>query len=457
MSAQRGTRRDAAYARRPLARQIGRISSGTVFAIGVLSVLPGNGASAQMTAGTGRDYAPMVVGEFLVYPELRVGAVYDDNIFNDAAETVGALGASIEPEILMKGGNGLHDIDLYGQGLAKIYPGASGANTYTGQLGFANLNSIGEDLSLRLDGEIGRLTDNLKAQSSTLRSQSRSVSADSYDQYLASMLIHKIFNRVWLEGGFDLTVQDRQAGLYKSGNVRARAGLDLSSDLSIYLESSYIAQRLQDRTTDSDGYRLIFGASSSRIGLFRGEIYAGLLVQNYPHIQGATRYGPTAGGDIAWMAKPELTVTAALSEALGLEGPQQNSAFSLLGQIPGSSTPSGTGSSGPAQIQPGPTVGTPQQLFAFGGSAGKVTTAALSVSYTPSEAIAVSGTFAYQHQEAAAGQSGDDVWSSNISIVYSLTPTITADLDYLYSYSRLNATNASLSHEIVTLSLGMKF
>jgi hypothetical protein len=111
--------------------------------------------------------------------------------------------------------------------------------------------------------------------------------------------------------------------------VTGRLGYSVTPLLYAYLESAgnfhnfsgdttynLIAPNVQSAGTlyNSEGYRAVVGLGIDRIGLFKGEIYAGYQQQLYDYAPFGTPSSPVYGGKISWFPTRAVTITGALDE-----------------------------------------------------------------------------------------------------------------------------------------------
>ncbi len=191
------------------------------------------------------------------------------------------------------------------------------------------------------------------------------------------------------------------------------------------------------------------GVSFPRLSLFSGEIFAGWMANRYPNANVDTQTAPTFGGSISWLPTEDISVTLAASQQIGLSGPTQGTAFTVVNGIPGALPPTDPlAAASPAAaanaqatqvsnalIAPGTVVN--QQLFASAGSSSKTTTVSLGARYLATQALTTGATMTWQTSSGSslnAAAQGYDVFVLRLNADYSLTATW--GLSGTYSYAR---------------------
>ncbi|MCZ8108118.1 MAG: outer membrane beta-barrel protein [Burkholderiales bacterium] len=433
--------------------------------------------------GGGRDYAPMVLGDWLFTPTVTAGGIYNDNVFSSSQNKVGRLGSTLGATGYFSRVDGLSKSQLYFTGRADVYPSETKANAYTGALGATHAREFGHDLLFNGAVEVARIQNSLQAQTLT-PTGTLDLSPTNYTQFQAQASLRKTFNRLFVEGGGsfvsqyydDKTVQNSDRNGW-STRIRGRVGYEVAPLVSVFVEPSLEFQRYSNSFYDTDGHQVVGGLTSPRWRLLSGEVYAGYMTQRYPNANVGSQTAPTFGGSLSWFPTEDIIVTLAAQQTIGLSGPTQGTAFSIVGSIPGA-TPSGDplASVSPAASAASPTTSAnaqatqlsnslvsnasgltvTQELFASPGSSTKTTTVSLGGRYLATQAWTLGGTFSYQAstpQSSISRYQDSEIYLARFSLDYSLTPNW--GLSGTYSYARVLYDTPGLSYgqNIVTLAV----
>ncbi len=431
----------------------------------------------------GRDYAPMVLGDWLFSPTVTVGGLYNDNVFSSAQNKVGRLGSTFGATGYFSRVDGLSQSQVYFTGRADVYPSESNANAYTGALGATHAREFGHDLLFNGGVEIARIQNSLQAQTLT-PAGTLDLSPTNYTQFQGQGSLRKTFNRLFVEGGAsfvsqyydDKTLQNSDRNGWSS-RVRTRVGYEVAPLVSVFVEPSLDYQRYNSSFYDTEGYQVVGGLTFPRWRLFSGEVYAGYMMQRYPNANVGSQSAPTFGGSVSWLPTEDIVITLAGKQNIGLSGPTQGTAFSIVGTIPGA-IPSGDPLAGIARpasaVNPtasanaqatqlssslvggvsGITVN--QELFASPGSSTKTTTVSLGGRYLATQAWTVGGTVSYQAstpQSSISRYQDSDIYLARFSLDYSLAANWGMSATYAYARVLYDTPGQSYSQNIMTLAV----
>lgn len=271
---------------------------------------------SELTARPTRTDQPLSLGDWLFYPYVDVGYIYNDNVYASQFNKVASSGIRVTPSFVARRNAGIHDTTVYARADLQFYD-QSDANQFTGIAGLSHTWEIRRDLVARFQGEVGRFT---SLSSSSFTPQLKPV---FYNQGYLSGSLTKTFNDVFVAGGGSVTATDYSSNLYVNGaeyQVLARLGYNFSPVLYTYVEPSYNFTRSQSGP-NSDGYAIVGGLGSNKIGLYTFRVYAGYNAQQYTG-GGGSFSGPTFGGTATWEALRTLTFTANVNHSLGIAGSQ---------------------------------------------------------------------------------------------------------------------------------------
>jgi hypothetical protein len=395
-----------------------------------------------------REYNGLPMGGWMFYPGLMAGVVFDDNIFQTPTNRVARFGARIVPTVLAVRDEGIHQLTVYGTADARMYSGVSEADSVTARAGFSHKYEAMRDLVFRFQGDYTRQTDpfnaagglNYNAATTNPFSTSPIVNPFSYNQFIGSAVVVKMFNESFLSlrGSIAHITYDNSTGLAGSTStappdgsiyaVTGRAGYWVSPLFYAYVEPTLDWRRYSVTTSNSNGYRVVGGLATNRLGLYRGEIFAGYQAQRSDQ---AVLASPSAsssisstvlGGRLSYEPTRFLTIRALLDETLGIS------------QVTDASAPPGTST--------------------------RMTTAMLQVDYAMSRVWTVSGRLGYINTLFVTGLTDprhDNSWLAGIKYNYVFSPNFGLTLDYQYINLDSNVPMVGLTRNLVTLSGTYKY
>ncbi len=311
-----------------------------------------SGLSSGPNAATG-----LPIGGFLVYPQIFLGGIYNDNLYTAETDRVGGLGFEITPSIFAIDDQGVHKTTLSLNADATIY-GASHASPTTGQSptnvsGSATLDHTWKpegDLTIdviagfiRQSGAFGTFgaTGTNFVTESTLATSA--ASQQYWNEVTGALVVDKEFGDLWyLRGGFgvqDITYEPPPPGspiLLQSGvnyNGFVRGGYRVAAPFSVFVEVDGNAARYQNEWYNTNASRVVGGISSDQVGLFRGEVYAGYQWENSTNDNFGSVTAPAYGATVFYYPTRYLTLEATLQNGFG--------SAALYGLTPSFGAPSG--------------------------------------------------------------------------------------------------------------------
>jgi hypothetical protein len=406
-----------------------------------------------------RDYNGLPVGGWMLYPTLFAGLVHDDNIFQTQTNRVSAFGVRITPSLKAKWSNGIHSTSLYGTVDALKYATSSDLRETSARAGLTHNYEAMRDLVFNVSGDYTRQFDILNNASSfnnNLVPQSPLTPVNPlntasplnpfaitpitnpspYSQFMVSASGAKLMNRAFVSLGSSVAhISYDQSGSPAGGvpsslasskdgtiySVSGRAGYWVGPALYTYIEPGVDQRRYNLTATDSRGYRVVAGVGTDRLGLFRGELFAGYQAE---HPTGGTtttasNASPVFGGRLSYEATRYWTLSGALDESLGIS------------TVTNSSTPQ--------------------------GSAAQVTTALLQSTYGLSPEWAASARIGYTHAQFANSSELDNAWLAGASFDYRLWRNIALRLDYQFTKLFSSVPLNSFTRDVVTLGATYKY
>ncbi len=312
-----------------------------------------------------RDPNAIAIGDWLLYPMLRVYSVYSDNLFLSPVSPISAPGFGVTPSMTAVWTNGIHTTTLYGNIDRQAYPTDNDINTLDGRAGFTQKYEAMRDLIFTVNGNYLHQTWATGLQNSiqttaaaptstvlpngdtilpngTILSPSGQVIGQTNpfigsnvpllvnpsNQYTGTFSVDKIFNRgiLSLSGSVGRTEYENQSPEnaqaspnFSTRTFTERAAFWLGPLFYAYTNGS-VGTFVTDATsasttpasttpasstasTSTTSYRVIGGLGTRQFGLFRGSLYFG-------HQGSDSEGGATAGSAGSATAGSGSSVTA---------------------------------------------------------------------------------------------------------------------------------------------------
>ena len=393
-----------------------------------------------------RDYQGLPLEGWVLYPSMFLGAVFDDNLYQMSTNRVSGAGLNLRPSFLAERDAGIHRTSIYANGSFNFYPDNSDANTTNAQAGFAHTWEATRDLVFKAGAEYGRHTDvfnsgivtgsiagssgvsGLIAVPLTYNTLSGYVSGlQSFDKFFVGLSASSIAASYdplnTTSGQINQTFRDNVVT-----TVTGRLGYSISpaiygfaqaagnfDDFSGDIAYGLLAPNLSSPGTiyNSRGYSVVGGLGSDRIGLFRGEIYAGYQQQMYASALFGTQGSPEYGGRIIWDPIRGWSVTFTLDETY------QNSGLTLSGNTTGS----------PAHV----------------------TNATTTIQYAMAREWTASVSGGYSDVLYVNGGRHDEYWTAGATLNYEIARNFLATLNYSLVLVESNATGGSFTRNQFSL------
>jgi hypothetical protein len=393
------------------------------------------------------------IGEWMVYPSIFVGAIFDDNIRQAAngTERDSHWGVRVTPNFIETYAGGIHQTTLYQVVDARLFPGAGSpppgqpdvnANSVSATAGFRHGYEAMRDLTFNFYGDYTRETDifnsalnfNNGAIGPTPGSSpapillnpfgtSPSVNPVAYNQFSGGAAFTKTFGEGFLTLGGDgahiawdrtnSPLQIAEDGLL--GRVTGRLGYNVTPQFYVFAEGLGIFQHVENSTkVDTSGYRAIGGiGSADPNSLFRGEIWGGYQFQHenlttnliIPGLTGGDTHDGVFGGSLYYYPTRYWTIMALAQEQLGV---------TLLGST----------------VAP---VGTPTRTF----------TSILQTTYHLSRVWWVGVRGGYTRAQYIGTSRLDNGWMAGASFNYEVWRNLVATLDYQHTANHSNVAFSS--------------
>jgi hypothetical protein len=261
------------------------------------------------------DYDPrgLRLGGFLLFPELTLGAQWDDNIFATNSDTIDDFIFIERPAFTLQSNFPRHDLRVTG-----FVENGNYKDEHT-----ENYLDFGGAVSGRLDVlRDSRLFGSASAgRAHEPRDSPELVGTNTrrpvrYYQYLADLGYEHLFNRinVRLVGSFDrrnyrqavspndFNQNNRDRNIY---DANLRTGYFISPRINVFVQGGSFWQKRDQNDQggvkrDSNGYSAVVGTSIDITGLLFGEVFGGYTRQEFDDDAFDTQNGFTYGVGLTW-------------------------------------------------------------------------------------------------------------------------------------------------------------
>lgn len=272
------------------------------------------------------DYDPLGIraGSFFVYPELRLGGLYDSNVYASDDNTEDEYALLVTPRIQALSNWNRHQLSLDIGGEIAEYPGKGDLNYQdfyirnSGRLDINQANQINESFSFQRDHEDPSSPDFNNGQGGS--GQSGEVTkyyttdlnlAYRHDFARFFTVVGGQFTRYDFEDNDDVNEDDRDRNQYLA---RARLGYQISPRLNTFVQTSYDIRRYDETPNDqgfdrnSQGVALRGGLGVDLTSILFGEVSAGYSYRKYSDSELDSFGGFGYAGSLTWNVTPLTTV-----------------------------------------------------------------------------------------------------------------------------------------------------
>ena len=373
------------------------------------------------------------IGSWVVQGGVNAGAVYNDNLFGTENNKVSSWGFGVAPAFVAEHSTGVMKTTVYGALNADFYEATSKADTVTGRGGVVNLWEVQRDLSIRAQLDYYRGVYYPGGNASSIAGQNVYSDPEGYNQYFGSVGVHKDFGQMFADFGGSISRTDYSNPSAAQGvvlnltspdgtiySVAGRLGYNISPSIYVFVDPRVNWWSYQDSAYDSTGYRVVGGVGTDRIGLFRGELYAGYQVQDF----GSSSFGdvdmPVYGGAVSWFPTRMLTFKLTADQTIAVSSP------SLLFN---------TGN-----------------LAVFDSYVTKNTNVNLTGTYEISRQWLTKAGLSYTHSDYVDDPRVDNIWSATAGVTYMMVNNWGIDFSYSYNDLDSNIVNNSYTQNIFRIS-----
>ncbi|TDX62149.1 hypothetical protein EDE12_11155 [Methylosinus sp. sav-2] len=385
-----------------------------------------------------REYQGLPLGGWMLYPSLLVAGTYDDNPFQAPSDRKGAAGTHLRPSFIADRDNGLHHTTVFTIGDFRIYPDLSTANTVNVEAGFNHTWEARKDLVVSASGEYSRRTDMYNTGQVVnpfvlggVTYRGTQASPQRYNQFIGSVGVQKSFDRLFIglsstarATTYDTlyTTTGALGQTYRNNlvtGVTGRLGYYATPLLFVFTEAGGNFRDFRDPTYNSEGYRFTGGIGTDRIGLIRGEIFAGYQSQFYFSGLFPSANSPVYGGKLYWYPTRAWTIEAGLDETF------QDSALSTVGNTT--------------------------------GSAARATSANLRIGYKLARSWSATVNGQYTDIAYISGGRHDSRWNSGATLNYEILRNLNATFEYAFTRVFSNSDGAAFTRNVFTLGATYKY
>lgn len=379
-----------------------------------------------------RDYQGVPLADWLLYPSVSLGAVYDDNLGWAPRHPRRAAGFRVAPSIAAERDVDGHRLALFADGDARFYPTVPKAQSIDGAVGGAYQWRVTPELTVKASAKYAHASLPVgSGLAQTPAGVTTLVSPLVTDKGEASLAVQKAFGRAFVGLSLDSakmvfspldTASGRISQSYRDSwvnTVTARGGVWIGPTIYAFGEAAGNKRDYTNSPYGSKGYRAVAGLGSDRISLFRGEIYVGAQRQIYDAAARWSASSPVLGGKLFWYPLRTLTVRASLDETF-------------------------TDSSLPT---PGNPLGAPA----------RATNAELSVQHQITRDILIAWRLGYEVERYLRTVRTDRILRAGVGLSYSPRRNLDVTLDYEYSRAASSEATAGFHRNVANAGLKYRF
>ena len=382
-----------------------------------------------------RDQAKeaLILGDWLIFPSAFVGGIYDTNPAQASSGTTATEGLRLSLSGLADRYGDFGKTDLYGMVDGRIYTNgaASVSNITTAKAGGIETYSPLEDWTFRGQADFTRQRDifdtlGVNQTVTTLNTTGVGIAPTTasqvYNQLTGAGSAEKRFGRAFADFGGSVVAQiyDQTSVAGSQNNFvytgTARGGFWMTPDIYGFVEGSGNSRNFDTGFISSDGYRVIAGVGTGRIGLMQGEFYAGYQAEMFQSSTIGTSGSPAFGGHLDYTPLPELDIKIGADRTIGAS-----------------------------------------QLSATTGTSTTVTDVVALVSYALAPEWTASARAGYIRTGYKGINRTDNSWTVGPTLTYSVWRNFGLTLDYQHIGTISNVALASFSRDIVTVGVSYKY
>ncbi len=389
-------------------------------------------AQAQNDPRPASTEGALQIHNWLVFGNLGVGGAYDSNVTLSPSNPVTAYGVRVTPNVVAEYNTGIQRTFIYGTGDFRYYPTIGNTQIWNSAAGIVHVWEIERGFIFRAQGQIAdgvsplgytNIGNNavvaIEPVQATSLYGSASIQRDVglFFTALGGSVTHQMFS--------DTQTTETNLAVYEgfrdgtTAIVSGRFGYNVSPLLYAFVEPSYNTTSYDNSSLNSDGYRVIVGLGSARIGLMNGEIYGGFINQYFQDPMIAPLTEPVYGGHLSYYPTRFLTLTASVAQEVA------TSDYNTRAFLPGSITYTNTSS--------------------------------LRATWDIMRSISLGGTFQYSHWQYLGSTLLQDFWTASADITYWFTPKFGLTLDYSRIIENSNIVGGNYTDNFVSVGAKTRF
>lgn len=369
--------------------------------------------------------------DWLIYGNLGAGGAYDSNYYGSPNQ-VAVYGARIQPSIVAERNTGIQRTLVYGTGDFRYYPSQGRTDIVNTTAGLVHVWEVYRDLVVRGQFEASFGDQNSSLINSTNGSGVLYTKPIKYTSLFGSTSIEKSFGRFFTAIGGSVTGNVYENTTDSLGNtidesfqngtratLNGRLGYHLSPIVYAFVEPSVNSGKFSDSNINSNGYRVVGGLGTARIGLVNGEIYGGALTEYFNDPLTPTLSRPIFGGRLSWYPSRFVTLTGSLDQSFA------------------------TSDYNPSVFQ--------------NGSATMVDAAKILASWAILREVTLEGWVGLNHDKYLGSTRIDDLTVFGSKATYWLNERLGINLEYQYAILNSNTPGVAYNRNFVSLGASSRF
>jgi hypothetical protein len=272
-----------------------------------------------------RRYTPGIrMGAFIVQPAAEASIVFDDNVLASPSDRKSDKITKVDASVDVASNWSRHAAEFYANGGGSFYAENDDQNQNHLNMGLTGTLDIQRGFWLRAEGKYARAPEVRGFGESTQQFDQPILTQNAE----ANLVVHRQFNRLWLELGGGVQQQDFQdatlAGVvvdqsFRNGTIYdmlARTGYEVSGKTSVFVEVGTKSRNFEDTQFNGDERRVLAGFRYELTRLLYGEAAVGYLqLMSSGGLADAETW--SYRGRLAWDATPLMSFALLGSRSIG--------------------------------------------------------------------------------------------------------------------------------------------
>jgi hypothetical protein len=265
---------------------------------------------------------PIEAGSFLLYPEILVSGMYDDNVYYAATDKVGDWAAIASPSLFVQSAWDRHALNFYANTEATRYHSRESENTddhrvsVEGRYDITARTNVFGGYRWAQEHEDRESPDSRNGFSPTRYTNDRAYAGALHNFGSVSLRVGGTAQRldykdVRFTNGL-INMDDRDRDQYTGG---FRLTWEALPTFEPFLQVAADVRRYQDRADDlgyqrdSEGVRTLLGARFLKPGRVKAELFGGHLVQRFEDTRFPDIRAPAFGANVIIQATPDTSLS----------------------------------------------------------------------------------------------------------------------------------------------------